>query len=371
MPTGTIMRLGTSLDHPPLWLLSCLLLFSSVSSPAQEPFEVFHSFTAGGIPKGSLLQTSDGKIYGTSYSGGLFGRGSVFMLMTDGSGGWIFSTLHSFNDIDGSLPIAGLIQAKDGNFYGTTSAGGEHGGGGTVFRIDSSGNLTTLHTFDASNYEGASPAAPLIQAQDGDFYGTTTVGGANFLGTVFKIDASGTFSTLHSFNYPEGTNPNACLVQGKDGQLYGTCASNGTGYAGTVFRVDSSGTVTTIHSFDPSEGRQPYGALVQAADGNFYGTTSGGGSDNGTIFRMDASGTVTKLHSFTLDEGFAPYAGLIQAADGNFYGTTTQGGAAFKGTVFRIGTGGTLSVLHSLAASEGIPSGAALIQAQDRKLYGT
>ena len=222
------------------------------------------------------------------------------------------TTLYSFcsqtNCADGSMPEAGLVQATDGNFYGTTSGYGSSGLG-TVFKITPSGTLTTLHSFDFS--DGAHPSAGLIQATDGNFYGTAGAG-ANSHGTIFKITPSGRLSTLYSFcpqypNCPDGSDPSAGLIQATDGNFYGTTVDGGANCepvgCGTVFKITPSGTLITLYSFcsqtNCADGANPYAGLIQATDGNFYGTTSGFATGtNSTVFKITPSGTLTTLYTF-------------------------------------------------------------------------
>jgi uncharacterized repeat protein (TIGR03803 family) len=174
-----------------------------------------------------------------------------------------------------------VIQANDGALYGTTFGGGT--GYGTIFKITTNGTLTTLHSFDYS--DGGIPYGGLVQATDGNFYGTTINGGNNGLGTVFKITATGRLTSLHSFNSVDGANPSAALIQASDGNFYGTTESGGTGgYDGTVFKITSGGTLTTLHDFDITDGEFPDGGLVQGTDGNFYGSTYGGGANSDGTF---------------------------------------------------------------------------------------
>src|SRR5277367_4076965 len=148
-----------------------------------------------------------------------------------------FATLVNFDGTDGANPEAGLVQATNGEFYGTTSEGGANGIG-TVFKITSKGTLTTLHSFDGST-DGEFPVAGLVQAPNGDFYGTTEIGGANGGGTVFKITGGGTLTTLHSFDGgADGGSPFGGLVQATDGNFYGTTVSGGAnGQGGTIFKI--------------------------------------------------------------------------------------------------------------------------------------
>ena len=234
---------------------------------------------------------------------------------------------------DGAQPHAPLVQGNDGDFYGTTKVGGN--GYGTVFRISPWCGLTTLWEFTGGT-DGANPVAGLVQGSDGDFYGTTPTGGANGYGTVFRISPTGVLTNLYSFSGPDGANPQAGLVQGSDSNFYGTtcgtelnlsCQNFGSlpEYCGTVFQISPSGTLTTLWSFTRGgDGSNPQAGLVQGADGNFYGTTTYGGSiDGGTVFRISPSGTLTTLWSFGDYPGGAyPEATLVQGSDGNFYGTT-------------------------------------------------
>lgn len=303
--------------------------------------------TDGWSPDGSLIQATDGNFYGTNTYAGANNAGTVFRITRRGT----LTTLYSFcsqpNCADGNQALAGLIQGADGNFYGTTYFGGVNNLG-TVFRITRSGTLTTLHSFAGYPTEGEYPIAGLVQASDGNFYGTTYGGGTNGGGTVFKITPGGTVTTLNSFciqtNCTDGDNPWAKLVQATDGNLYGTTAYGGTNNDGTVFKISHGGTLTVLHSFDGADGANPFAALIQATDGNFYGATGGGGTnDLGTLFKMTSTGQVT-TYSFIGTNGNLPYGGLVQSTNGNFYGTTYQGGSSTNctdgcGTIFGLSSG--------------------------------
>src|ERR1019366_4730199 len=186
--------------------------------------------------------------------------------------------------------------------------------------------LTTLVSFDLTN--GASPLAGLVQGRDGNFYGTTPqLFGTNDLGTVFKMTPAGALTTLVAFNGTNGANPRAGLVQGNDGNFYGTTAGSGASDRGMIFKITSAGELATLVSFDGTNGAVPEACLVQGNDGNFYGTTVlGGDSYNGTVFMVTPSGTLTNLVSFNGFNGSNPYAGLMLGSDGNFYGTTVNAG---------------------------------------------
>jgi uncharacterized repeat protein (TIGR03803 family) len=295
--------------------------------------------------------------YGTTAGGGPDGGGTVFRITPSG-----LTTIYSFctECTDGDNPW-GLVQPADDVFYGTTEEGGAYSAG-TVFKITSSGRLTTVHSFCAGGNpcaDGNLPFAGLAEGGDGNFYGTTKYGGAAGCeppfgcGTVFKITPAGTLTTLHSFDGNDGANPSAVLVQASDGNFYGTTESGGAGYYGgdgTVFRITPKGKLTTLYSFCVQQGcvdgDAPSAGLVQASDGSLYGTTASGGGSGavGTIFKITLRGALSTLHSFCIGgppclDGDGPTAGLLQATNGSFYGTTSQGGAGGDGTIFRISVG--------------------------------
>ena len=362
---------------------SVFLLCATTAIALQaQTFTTLQSFdvTHGADPYAGLVQATDGKLYGTTVGGGDKNYGTVFRITPSGT----LTTLYSFCSkggcTDGAYLYAGLVQATDGNFYGTTSAGGATNHG-TVFKITPSGALTTLHSFDLT--DGADPVSGLVQATDGNFYGTTFKGGAHTYGTVFKITPSGTLTTLHSFcsqsGCTDGTFP-AGLVHATNGNFYGTTVGGGAHVRGTVFKITPSGTLTTLYSFCSkggcTDGTDPHAGLVQATDGNFYGTTYIGGAKNiGTVFKITPSGTLTTLHSFDGTDGESPVAGLIQSTDGNLYGTTPPGGAHGVGMVFKITPSGSLTTLYSFCSKIGCTDGeypeAALVQDTNGTFYGT
>jgi uncharacterized repeat protein (TIGR03803 family) len=353
---------------------------------AQVSFGIFHAF--GGSPDGAspdapLIQGADGNFYGTTYEGGgegCGGRGcgTVFRMTPDGT----VMILHAFaGGTDGIYPGAALIQTADGNFYGTTAVGGGigfcgYGGCGTAFQMTTDGIVTILHAFGGGT-DGAFPAASaLIQATDGNFYGTTYEGGGAGCGSVgcgtaFRMTPDGTVTILHAFaGGIDGATPYAALIQATDGNFYGTTEHGGGvgceafGGCGTVFQMTPDGAVTILHAFaGGTDGAYPLGALLEATDGNFYGTTLTGGGAGcgsygcGTAFQMTPDGTVTVLHAFSFGtDGADPVAGLIQATDGSFYGTTEYGGGAGCGssgcgTVYQITPGGFVETFAASAIS--------------------
>ncbi len=333
------------------------------------------SFSGGGDgagPAAGLALGKDGDLYGTTVRGGANNSGTVFRISPSGN----LTNLWSFTGgTDGSYPKAGLVQGADGNFYGTTLAGGTStncpAGCGTVFQITPSGSLTTLHSFN--RFDGAYPSTGLAKDSYGYYYGTTRTGAASFWGSVYRISPNGSLTTLHSFRgNPDGGNPEGTLVQGSDGNFYGMTLNGGEIGQGSVFRISPSGNLTTLWSFTlGADGGSPWAGLVQGSDGDFYGTTSIGGAhvSFGTVFRITRSGSLTTLYSFAA--GAQPRAGLVQGKDGYFYGTTATGGR-YGGTVFRISSTGSLTILWSAdhPGDGGITTGD-LVQGNDGNFYGT
>lgn len=250
-----------------------------------------HSFDGidGQYPQAGLVQATNGKFYGATGNGGSNSGGTIFEITPAGTLATLYNFCAQRRCLDGSLPKGTLIQATDGNLYGTTYEGGSNGYG-TVFKISPAGQLTTLHSF-ALDANGFYPDAGLIQASNGLFYGTTQAGNSASEGTVFEIDSTGNFSSLYSFctegGCPDGRTPQAALIQANDGNLYGTTwyggANSGTG---TIFEITLAGQLTTLHSFDGTDGVNPNG-LLQSTNGILYGTTAGGGNGGGgTIFSL-------------------------------------------------------------------------------------
>jgi len=376
----------------------------------------------GANPDVGVVQGMDGNFYGTTERGGtsdncvnsngITGCGTVYKITSAG----LLTTLYSFDITDGAGAV-GLVQASNGILYGVTGAGGTSGncqskdgatGCGTVFKITTAGKLTTLHNF--SGMDGAIPTG-LVQGTDGNFYGITILGGtgndcpnpgsqfANGCGTVFKMTAAGTLTSLYSFcsqpNCADGSEPTA-LIEGTDGNFYGSTllgggSANCTNGCGTIFKLTPSGTLTTLHSFDFTAGAYPGSSLALASDGNFYGITQGGGANSlpdcasgqlggeigcGTMFRITPEGTLTTLYNFCSQANCADGGnpgGPIQGSDENFYGGTSNYGEYGYGTIFKIalnGTSATLTTLHNFDLTDGA-SVSGGVQATNGSFYGT
>jgi len=380
------------------WIGPCVLSILFVTAAtvcSAQTFTTLHYFNGkgGADPQAGLVQATDGNLYGTTFFGGVNGirnpSGTVFEVTPSGTFKMLYSFCSQSGCADGYGPMSTLIQASDGNLYGTTSVGGVNSGG-TIFRVTLSGKLTTLYSFCSQRpncTDGARPLAGLIQATDGNLYGTTRDGGANTGGTVFRMTLNGTLTTLYSFcslpNCTDGFEPLAPLMQATNGNFYGT-ASNSTNGGGVVFEISSGGRLTTLYRFcsqtSCADGSDPVAGLIQASDGYLYGTTfEGGANDKGTVFKITPEGQFSKTHDFCSElpncaDGGWPQAGLIQATDGDLYGTTSiDGGIGGSGTAFKIAPDGTLTTVYVFGSQTGDGESpvAPLVQATNGNFYGT
>ncbi len=275
-----------------------------------------------------------------------------------------FSLLDSFDVTNGSESIASLVQATDGNFYGTTVDGGSNAQG-TIFRVTPSGRLTNIYNFCALSAcaDGAQSYAALVLGPDNELYGTTTTGGASNFGTIFKISLDGTLTTLHSFAQRDGAFPQGGIVLGSDGNFYGTTLQGGSDSLGVIFRITPDGSLTVLHNFTGRslDGGTPFSAPMQASDGNFYGVTWVGGVGVGIIYRMSPSGTFGVFHTFcqlgSCSDGAFPLGGITQGANGNLYGTTTSADDFNQGTIYQITLGGAFTTLYTFCQRIGCTDG--------------
>jgi uncharacterized repeat protein (TIGR03803 family) len=307
-------------------------------------------------PSSHQLAVAAVQVAGTVYTNALVTPGTIKSV-----GGQlpVESTLYSFGVSSGAGPLypnGTLVEGADGNFYGTTFQGGANGIG-TIFKLTPAGVVSILHSFGPhGSGDGEYPGAGLVKSADGTLYGTTGAGGASGNGTVFKFTPQGGVSVLYSFVGGTDATGSSSLVLDASGNLYGTSNSGGSAAFGAVYKVTPQGAETVLWSFaDVPGGSHPQSNLVLGTDGNFYGTTQGGGTaGTGTAFKMTPAGSLTILHSFgaTANDGVGPFGGLTLGPDGNFYGTTTEGGTfrgPYNGTVFKMTPAGTVTVLHSFS----------------------
>jgi len=297
------------------------------------------------------------------------------------------------NRVDGVAP-SGLIQASDGNFYGTTAGGGDFGLG-TVFRLTPAGVEEVLYSFTGGTSDGENPQG-LIQGSDGNFYGTTNDGGINACqrdepvgytggptgcGVVFRVTPSGAESIIYFFRgTDDGGEPNPGLAQASDGTLYGTTAAGGeestdcgSDGCGTVFQIKPDGQESALYSFSGKDDGSLPTSVIVGADGDLYGTTEiGGRNDQGTIFQLTPAGAETVLYSFLGgSDGELPFGPLLQASNGLFYGAEYFGGEG-HGAIFEMTPAGAKTTLYEFKGGSG--DGAypgPLTLGSDGSFYGT
>jgi uncharacterized repeat protein (TIGR03803 family) len=360
-----------------LWALGALWLTLSIlsASAIAQTYTDLHDFDCnveGCLPTYPeiLAQGRDGNLYGTTDSGGTSNMGTVFK-MAPLSG--VVTTIYNFSSADGQYPDGGLILGTDGNFYGTTLIGGANNLG-TVFKITPAGVLTTLHSFDGT--DGSWPRPGLVQGKNGAFYGTTC--GFNPPWTAYSITSSGKFKTINASNDVRvATCSYGPLALGDDGNLYGTAPAGGATEQGMVFRLTPAGNLKLIYAADSAHGNNPFAPVTQGNDGLFYGTTIAGGSGTfGVVFKLSKTGKFTKLHEFGLDlinDGIDPYTGLVAASDGKFYGATSAGrsdGNVPHGNLFSVTSSGTYNLLYAFDGAHGYLDQATPMQHTNGRIYG-
>jgi uncharacterized repeat protein (TIGR03803 family) len=342
--------------------------------PNFTTLRTLNSAVEGIQPAGPLTQGADGLFYGTTSAGGLNSAGSVFRISSNGGSFTILTSFPGTNN--GSGPIGGVVQARDGNFYGDTLSGGANGFG-ILYQLTVNGQLTPLLSFNNGN-PGASPSGTLTLGLDGFLYGTAAFGGSANFGTVFRVSVPDGGTTVLSAlaGASDGAYPMSDLLQGLDGNFYGTTSRGGGSDGGTFFRISTSGVRTVLYNFTGgTDGSEPLRGVVQGNDGNFYGIArTGGAGGGGVIYRITPNGVFTSLVAFSPLTGgpYNSFGNLTLGSDGNFYGVTFQGGLADAGTIFRVTPSGSFTVLYNFTGGNdgGYPRGG-LTQGSDGKFYGT
>jgi uncharacterized repeat protein (TIGR03803 family) len=364
----------------------CILfggLLLAIAVPAQAAkFKVLYEFQGGSdasSPIGGLIKDRT-LLYGTTYFGGTNNLGAVYTLAQDGTE----TVLYSFaGGSDGANPEAGLAADTKRSLYGTTYSGGPHNLG-TVFKITPKGHETVVYSF-CPNYprcsDGFDPSAGLIIDASGNLYGTTYAGGADSLGTVFKVAPDGTETVLYAFKGGnDGADPNAAVIADAKGNFYGTTYGGGTSGLGTVFELAADGTESVLHSFaGGSDGENPFASLIFDAEGNLYGTTwSGGSGGYGTVYKVASGGTETVLYAFAgKSDGMSPNTSMTEDTAGNLYGTTMYGGNTADcggngcGTVFKLAPDNTKTILHAFVSTDGAQPNAPLLAGRRGELIST
>ncbi len=349
----------------------------TTQSAQAQTLTVLYSFTGssdGGDPYAGLIRDATGNLYGTTDYGGSSYAGVVYKVDTSGTE----TVLYSFTGgADGAYPFATLVRDPAGNLYGTTAQGGTSGDG-VVFKVDTNGKETVLHSFTGGK-DGIYPYSTLFRDSAGNLYGTTESGGVSGEGVVFKVSKTGEETILHTFTGgKDGGEPlyTGFHVDARD-NLYGVTSQGGTSGEGVLYKLSKAGKETVLHSFaaGTTDGCYPYGTPAMDKEGNLYGTTAGCGSSNlGIVWKVNKKGTETVLHNFAggSSDGEYPVAGVIMDAKGNLCGDTSTGGASNFGIVYEVNRKGTLTLLHSFTGSpDGKFLDGGLIQDGKGNLYGT
>jgi uncharacterized repeat protein (TIGR03803 family) len=278
---------GTTITGGIAGELCCGTVFKVTASGTESVLYRFAGTNGDGFPQDGVVRDPSGNLYGTTQNGGPDNAGTVFKVDPTGKK----TILYSFTgSTDGAYPMAGVVLDAEGNLYGTTWLGGlqNFGGYGTVFKVDPMGKESVLYTFTGSN-DGGTPQAGVIRDSHGNLYGTTNYGGTDSAGTVFKVDPHGHETVLHNFTGgSDGWLPvGASLVRDSAGNLYGTTPQGGSNDFGVVFKIDAKGNATILHTFSGSDGKIPYGTLILDKAGNIYGTTyQGGAHGGGVVFKI-------------------------------------------------------------------------------------
>jgi uncharacterized repeat protein (TIGR03803 family) len=350
---------------------------AGIRQPSEQVLFSFSGPPGDGLfPNVGLIQDSAGNFYGTSSEGGVdcppVGCGTVFKLSPTGTE----TILYTFPGGSSGGGPNGLLMDPSGNLYGTTQGGGNNlSPGGVIFKITASGTESTIYSFQPADGDGSAPTSTLIRDSSGNLYGTTTNGGSHNAGVVFKFNASG-YSILYQFTGgADGAHPyRSRLVMDSAGNLYGLTNSGGAYGYGTVFKLTSAGQESVLYSFTGgNDGANPLGDLLLDSAGNFYAvTTLGGANGNGVVFKVSSSGQESVLYTFGPGLQGDPQSGVLMDSAGNLYGTTTFGGANNRGSVFELTSSGQYNVLYSFSGSAdgGRPWGG-LFEDTQGNLYGT
>jgi uncharacterized repeat protein (TIGR03803 family) len=354
-------------------------------------FYSFPSAADGGFPWAGVVRDSAGNLYGTASVEGTGGWGIVYKVDPAGHE----TVLHSFTGgADGAYPYAGVILDSAGNLYGTTANGGlgtGYNGAGVVYKVDPAGHETVLYSF-TGGADGGYPEAGVILDSAGNLYGTTVNGGIAGLGVVYKVDTAGHETVLHSFTGgADGAYPHAGVIRDSAGNLYGTTAGGGiTGPCagspfsigcGVVYKLNPASQETILYTFTGgADGGQPVASVIRDPAGNLYGTTQAGGASCmsgypacGVVYRLDTAGQETVLYTFTgADGGAGPDGGVVRDSAGNLYGTTAGGGTSGWGAVYELNSAGQETVLYDFTGgTDGASPVAGVILDSAGNLYGT
>ncbi len=334
----------------------------------------FPNSLAGQFPGGNLMEASNGKLYGMTTQGGASPYNGV-LFEFDTLTSTVTKKIDFNNGRDGQQPVASLFKASDGLLYGTTYSGGIHGKG-TIFSIDPVTNIFTKK-FDL-NDSIVFPRSSFVEYPQGILIGASCAGASTDSGTIFKYDiAANSLTVLHSFTRATGYWPIQTPIIASDGKLYGVTASGGAYSYGVLYSLDLSTNIyTELYEFDITNGGYTQSGVMQASNGKIYGVTRYGGlTDEGVLFEFDP---VLNLYTKKFDfgagiSGNAPTADLVEFTDGTLYGTTIRGGASNNGTIFQFNPlNGNLNTRASfMGATNGSVPYSKMMLSSTGKLYGT
>jgi uncharacterized repeat protein (TIGR03803 family) len=372
-------------------LLSALFLLASLSQPAQsQTYKVIHNFTAqgsdGATPYGGPILDAKGNLYGTTNLGGTYGSGSIYRLSLHGSS-WVYKSLYSLKGgTDGAGPAFGsLAMSPDNRLFGTTEGGGNFGTAFDVWKATNGWKEAVVHDFGVGS-DGEQPIGGVVFDKAGNFYGTTSLGGASSNGTVFEVKHSGnkwTEKILYSFKGgTDAASPPAGVTLDAKGNIYGTSSFGGANGVGAIYKLHLSGThwkETILYNFQGGDdGQNPVGGVILDQAGNLYGTTFDGGvNGGGTVYKLSRSSKgwdLTTLYSFTGSYG-GPYNKLTFDAKGALYGATNSDGPNNDGMVFKLAPkkgGWTFTDLYDFTGGSdgGLPYGSVAVDAKGN-IFGT
>jgi uncharacterized repeat protein (TIGR03803 family) len=340
------------------------------AAPATE--KVLHNFgvrSSGGSPEAGVIRDNAGNFYGTAAYYGPFSYGVVFKLDSTGQE----TLLHSFTGgADGGNPNAGLIRDFPGNLYSTTATGGQSGKG-VVYKLDTTGHETVLYNFTGGS-DGGGPVGVVFDPA-GNLYGAAAYGGAFGYGVVYKLDATGQQTVLHSFTGgADGEAPIGPVIRDATGNLYGATTKGGGANVGTIFKIDTTGAETVLYAFrGGKDGRYPESPVILDSAGNLYGTTNlGGEALAGVVFKLSAAGQMTTLYSFPNTTQGCPEAGLVFDSAGNLYGTTAGSYPTFTGIIYKLSPAGQETTIYSFTGGAvGAHALSSVFFDPEGDLYGT
>jgi len=359
-PYGRAALLVSILVMAALWLSGS----ARAQSYALKTLYTFNG-TDNEFPSG-LTRDSQGNLYGIAYRGGPSGSSNNGLVYKFSSAG-VFTTLASFDGLDGDRPTDSPIIDADGNLWGITYQGGvdwhpeiNHYGWGTVYKISSTG-VFTPGIFEFNGPHGANPVGSLAMDLSGNLIGATYQGGPPWnpglgsfgTGTLFQFTPGGSYRNPFILDGGNGAFPNSGVAMDSQGNFYGTTFDGGTHGFGTLYKLSSTGVMTTLVNFSGTNGKNPMGAVAIDTQGDLYGTTYLGGvtainnavNGYGTIWKWSAASGLKTLVSFNGANGMFPYHGVTIDPQGNLFGSTVYGGSTGNGVVFEYSADGVLSTL--------------------------